>query len=79
MIGQPASQRRLPRRVLSEAGADDVAHDAFVDDAGVDTGAAHGFGDDQRAELGRGQIFQRAEKFPGRRPDRGNENCLTHK
>ena len=51
VIGQAAVQRRLPRGVLAEPGGHDVAHDAFVDDLRVDAGAAHGFGDDQRAEL----------------------------
>ena len=51
VIGQAAAQRRLARRILSEAGRDDVAHDAFVDDRGVDAGPAHRLGDDERAKL----------------------------
>ena len=52
-IGQPAVERRLPRRVLAEAGRDDVAHDAFVDDGRVDAGARDRFAHDERAELRR--------------------------
>ena len=51
VIGQAAAQRRLARGILSAAGGDDVAHDAFVDDGRIDAGAAHRFGDDERAEL----------------------------
>jgi hypothetical protein len=53
VVGQAAVERRLPRRVLAEAGGDDVAHDALVDDRRIDAGAAHRFGDGERAELRR--------------------------
>ena len=78
VIGQAAVERRLARGVLAEAGGHDVAHDAFVDDGRVDAGAANGFGDDQRAELGSGEVLQRAQKLAGRRPDGADDDGLTH-
>ena len=78
MIRQAAVERRLPRRILAEPGADDVAHDAFVDDLRIDAGAPHGFGDDQRTELRRGEAFERAEKLAGRRADGGDDDGFTH-
>ena len=47
MVRQSAAKRRLPCGILPEPRADDVPHDAFVDDGGIDAGAAHRFGDDQ--------------------------------
>ena len=67
MIGESALERRLARRVLAKPRGDDVAHDALVDDGGIDARAADRFGDDQRAELLRGDVFERAEKFACRR------------
>ena len=78
VVRQAAVERRLARRVLAEAGRDDVAHDAFVDDRRVDAGAAHGLGDDQRAELRRGEALERAEELAGRRPHRADDDGLTH-
>ena len=46
--------------------------------ARIDAGAAHGFGDDERAELGRGQVLQRAEELAGRRPDGGDDDGFSH-
>ena len=36
-VGQPGLERRLPRRVLADAGLQDVAHDDFVDLAAAST------------------------------------------
>ena len=61
-----------PRSAACRAGAwprparDDVAHDALVDDGRVDAGAADGLAHDQRAELGRGEVLERAEELAGR-------------
>ena len=68
VIREAAVERRLPRRILAEPGADDVAHDAFVDDRRIDAGAADGLGDDQRAELRRGESFQRSRETCRWRP-----------
>ena len=74
VIGQAAVERGLARRVLAVAGRDDVAHDAFVDGARIDAGAADGLAHDQRAELRRGEVLQRAEKLAGRRADGGDDD-----
>src|SRR5207248_2385961 len=73
-IRQSAAEGRLSRRVLAEAGADDVSHDALVDNGRIDSGAPHGFGDDLRTEVGRGEILQRPEKPAGRRADRAHDD-----
>ena len=46
--------------------------------AGIDAGAAHGFGDDERAELRRGEVLERAEKLAGRRADGADDDGFTH-
>ena len=77
-VGEAAAQRRLPRGILAEPRGHDVAHDAFVDDRRVDAGAAHRLGDDERAELGRGEILQRAEELPGRGANGAGDDGFTH-
>ena len=42
-IGEAALERGLPRGILPEPGGDDVPHDAFVDERGIDACAADGF------------------------------------
>ncbi len=69
----PPRERGLPRRGLAETGRDHVAHEAFVDARRIDAGAAHGFADDERAELGRGEVLQRAEELAGGQP-RGRQD-----
>ena len=78
VIGQAALERRLPRRVLAFAGRDDVAHDALVDDAGVDARAPDGLRDDEGAEFRGGQILQHAEQLAGGGPDGADDDGLTH-
>jgi len=78
VIGQAAVERRLPRRVLSFAGGDHVAHDALVHGAGIDAGAAHRLAHRNRAKRGRGELFQRSEELAGGGPDCGNDDRLTH-
>ena len=69
VLVESAMQRRLPRGVLSLSRGNDIAHDAFVDDRGIDAGAEHRFGHHERAELRRRKVFERAEKFSGGCPD----------
>ena len=70
VFGEAAVERRLARRVLPFAGGDDVAHDALVDDAGIDAGAPDRLADGDRAELRRGELFEGSEELAGRRADR---------
>ncbi len=44
---QPALESGLPRGILTEAGGDYVAHDAFIDRRSVDAGAPHRLPDDE--------------------------------
>ena len=67
VVLQPAVERRLSCRILSFARRDHVAHDAFVDGARLDTGAADGLAHGDGAELRRREILQRAEKLARRR------------
>ena len=78
VIWQASAERRLTRGVLTLPGCDDVAHDAFVDDGGFDAGAADGFGDNERAELRRGELFQRAQEFASRRTDSADDDGVSH-
>ena len=78
VIGEPALERRLPGRRLAGAGRDDVAHDAFVDRGGIDACPPDCFADDHRAELRRGEVFQRAEKFAGRKTNGTDDDRFTH-
>ena len=71
---QAAIQRRLPCRVLTVPGLDDVAHDAFVDAGRIDPGARHRLAHDERAELRRGEVLQRAEELAGGRADGGDDD-----
>ena len=74
VVGEPAAERRLPGRRLTQARRHDIAHDAFVHDAGSMPGAAHGFTDDHRPKLRRGEFLERTEKFPGRQADRREDD-----
>ena len=76
-VGQPSAQRGLSRRRLAEAGRDDVAHDAFLDDRRVDAGAAHGLAHDHRPQLRRGEVLERAEELPGGQAD-GRDDDGVH-
>ena len=78
VVGQAAAKRGLSRGVLSETGADHVAHDALVDQGRIDARATNRFGDDERAELGRGEVLQRAEKLARRRADRADDHRFAH-
>ena len=78
VIREAALERRLPRRRLAGAGRDDVAHDAFVHRRRIDARAADRFADDHGAELGRGEILQRAEKLAGRQPNGTDDDRFAH-
>ena len=78
MIGQTAAQRRLSRGVLAQPGRDDIAHDAFVHDCGIEAGAADGLGDHERAELGRSERFERAQELACRGADGADDDGFTH-
>ena len=41
----------------------------------IDAGARDGFAHDQRAELGRGEVLERAEELAGRRADGGDDDA----
>ena len=77
-LRQSAAERRLPGGGLAEAGGDDVAHDALVDDGRVDAGACHGLAHDQRAELGGSEVLQRAEELAGRESDGADDDGFAH-
>ena len=57
MLGTPAPNGRLPRRVLPQAGLQHVAHDDLVDlQSGVDSSPLHSASRiDQGAQLGRAE------------------------
>ena len=74
-----AMQGCLACRILSEAGGDDVAHDAFVDQLGLDAGTAHNFADDQGAELRGGVARKRSLEFSHRRSYCGNNHDIFYK
>jgi hypothetical protein len=78
VIGEPAVEGGLARGILAEARGYDVAHDALVHDRGIDARAADGFGHDERAELRRREVLQRAEEFSGRRPDGARDDHVSH-
>src|SRR5581483_2195950 len=60
---QAAEDRSLARGILSEAGGNHIAHDAFVDLPGLDPGALYRFAHHDRAELRRAEIGKTALKF----------------
>ncbi len=77
--GHGADRRRnsraqcgLTRGVLSQTRAHHVAHDDFIHRRRVHTRAPHRFLHRNRAQLGRGDIGQRALKFSDRRAHAGN-------
>src|SRR5204862_7809777 len=78
VIGESAAKRGLPRRILSFACRDDVAHDAFVDNARIDARASHYLGDHERAELRRGELLERAEELAGRRAYGADDDGVSH-
>ena len=75
VVGEPAAERRLPRRVLSEARADDVAHDALVDDRRVDARRGGRLRRTTSApSCGRGEVLQRAEELAGGRANGADDD-----
>ena len=78
IVREPASERGLPSRRLSEARGHDVAQDAFLDVAGIDAGSSHGLGDDHRAELRGAEVLQRTEELAGRRANGGDDDGVLH-
>jgi hypothetical protein len=62
--GQTAVERRLTSGVLAFAGHDDVAHDALVDNGGVDARAADRFAHDERAERGAVRSLRAPRNLP---------------
>ena len=77
-VAEPAVQRRLSRRILSEAGREDVAEDAFLDERRIDAGARDGFAHGNRAELGGLEAFQLAEKFSRRQASGADDDGRSH-
>ena len=63
---QPAAQRRLPRRVLSQPCLHHIPHDGFVHQVRLDSRAPHSFRDCFRAKLRRGKRRKPAHEFPNR-------------
>jgi hypothetical protein len=78
VVPQASVERRLPRGVLSVAGLNDVAHDAFVNRGGIDARACHGFAHHHRAEFGRFEIFEGAEELASGGADRGEDDGFAH-
>ncbi len=78
MIREAAVQSRLARRILPVTGLDDVAHDALIDNRGIDAGARDGFAHDARAEIGGREVLERAEKLSGGRSDGGDDDGVSH-
>jgi hypothetical protein len=74
VIGESGLERRLARRVLAQARGHDVAHDALVDDCGIDPRAADRFAHYQRPELGRGKALQDSEEFSRRRSNGADDD-----
>ena len=81
-VGQSRLERRLPGRVLTEAGLEDVAEDDFFDlrDAAPPARrcAAQRLGDGDGPELRSRHVRQRAEILADRRPGRGEEKGVGH-
>jgi len=75
-IGQTAAQRRLARGILTETGLNHAAHDHFVNRSGLHAGPLHCFAHDHRAQLGRFETLQRAQKPGRRRAHRANDYCF---
>jgi len=75
---ESAEDRGLARGILSEAGRDDVAHDALVDLLGTKLRALDGFVDDDCAEARCGDVGERTLKFSDRRADAGDDYDLIH-
>ena len=67
MSGRPARIDRLARRVLADARGEHLAHDDFGDLLGRDAGALEQhLADDVRAEVGRGDLGERAAELADR-------------
>jgi hypothetical protein len=78
VIGEPALERRLPRRRLADAPRHDVAHDALVDGGGIDARPLDGFANHHGAQLGSGEVLQRAEEFSGGEAYSTDDECVSH-
>ena len=66
VVGKPASERGLPRRILTGPCRDDVAHDALVHGIGIDSGTSNGLGHHERAQVGGGKGLEGTEELAGR-------------
>ena len=75
---QAAAQARLPRGILPQPRLHHVAHDDFIHRFRLDARAAHGFGDDFRAQLRRGKRRKSALKFSDGRTDSAENDGLVH-
>ena len=73
---QSAEDCRLARRILSQPGGEDIAHDALVDLIGVQSGALHGFAHHDRTELRSTQIGKTALEFSHRCSTTGNDDNI---
>ena len=52
-------------RRLANAGADHVAHEAFVHGGGINAGAGDGFANGERAQVRRAEVFEHTQKLAG--------------
>ena len=68
----------LPRGRLPEVGADDVAHEHFIDICGLNAGFFQGAPDGGSAEVGGGDARQDAAKTSDRRANRRNDKHFFH-
>jgi hypothetical protein len=78
VIREAAVQCRLPGRVLPVTGLDHVAHDALVDNRGIDAGAGDGFAHHARAEISGRQVLEGTKKLAGWRSDGGDDDGGSH-
>lgn len=68
----------LPGGVLSQAGGDNVAHDALVHLIQVlNAGALHGFADNDGAKLGGAEVGERALKLSNGCANTGDDHHVT--
>src|SRR5207344_922787 len=75
---QSASKRGLPRRRLAEPCANHIAHEALVDERGIDARTSYRLPDDERAKFRGGEVLQRAEEFSGGRAHRADDDRIAH-
>ena len=75
---QACVKSSLARRILAEAGGDNVSHDDFVDLLGREPGAFNSGFHGDRAQLKRAHRFQPALEFSNRSADRTDDDGVFH-